>query len=50
MGLQAIYQKPRTTLAGEPSGRFPCLVEFNKIRVVEDIFTSMHLSFRVKIL
>ena len=27
MGLRAIYQKPRTTVPGDPSERFPCLVD-----------------------
>jgi len=35
MGLRAIYQKPRTTLPGHPSERFPCLVDLR-------LFTSMY--------
>ena len=31
MGLRAIYQKPRTTIPGEPSIRYPCLVDLNRI-------------------
>ena len=31
MGLRAIYQKPRTTIPGEPSIRYPCLVDLNGI-------------------
>ena len=31
MGLRAICQKPRTTIPGEPSIRYPCLVDLNKI-------------------
>ena len=31
MGLRAIYQKPRTTIPGEPSIRYPCLVDLNSI-------------------
>ena len=27
MGLRAIYQQPRRTVPGEPSERFPCLVD-----------------------
>ena len=37
MGLRAIYQKPRTTIAGEPPERFPCLVEFNEIKAVDQV-------------
>jgi len=29
MGLRAIYQKPRTTVPGDPSERFPCLVDLS---------------------
>ena len=31
MGLRAIYQKPRTKIPGEPSIRYPCLVDLNSI-------------------
>ena len=40
MGLRAIYQKPRTTIAGEPSERFPCLVEFNEIKAVDQVWAA----------
>ena len=39
-GLRAIYQKPRTTIAGDPSERFPCLVEINEIKAVDQIWAS----------
>jgi putative transposase len=35
MGLRAIYQKPRTTVPGEPSERFPCLVDIKKVKAVD---------------
>jgi putative transposase len=31
MGLQTIYQKPRTTVQNYPSVRFPCLVNLRGI-------------------
>ncbi len=34
MGLRAIYQKPRTTVPGGPSVRFPCLVDLREITAV----------------
>jgi putative transposase len=37
MGLRAIYQQPRTTIPGEPSERFPCLVEINEINAVDQV-------------
>jgi putative transposase len=40
MGLRAIYQKPRTTIAGEPSERFPCLVELNEIKAVDQVWAT----------
>jgi putative transposase len=33
MGLRAIYQKPRTTVPGDPSERFPCLVDLSRSRL-----------------
>lgn len=39
-GLRAIYQKPRTTIAGEPSERFRCLVEFNEIKSVVQVWAT----------
>ena len=40
MGLRAIYQKPRTTIAGEPSERFLCLVAFNEIKAVGQVWAT----------
>jgi len=40
MGLRAIYQKPRTTIAGEPSERFLCLVEFNEIKALDQVWAT----------
>ena len=38
MGLRAIYQKPRTTVPGDPSERFPCLVDLKQVRVADQIW------------
>jgi putative transposase len=40
MGLRAIYQKPRTTLPGEPSERFPCLVDLKLVRAADQIWAT----------
>ena len=40
MGLRAIYQKPRTTVPGEPSERFPCLVDFKQVRAADQIWAT----------
>lgn len=32
MGLRAIYRKPRTTIPGQPSQRFPCLVQVSALQ------------------
>jgi putative transposase len=37
MGLRAIYQKPRTTLPGNPSERFPCLVDLREVTAVDQV-------------
>ena len=37
MGLRAIYQKPRTTVPGEPSERFPCLVDLKQVTAADQI-------------
>ena len=37
MGLRAIYQKPRTTVPGEPSKRFPCLVDLKQVTTADQI-------------
>jgi len=40
MGLRAIYQKPRTTIPGEPSERFPCLEELNQVTAVDQVWAT----------
>ena len=40
MGLRAIYQQPRTTVPGEPSERFPCLVDLQQIRAADQIWAT----------
>jgi hypothetical protein len=37
MGLRATYQKPRTTDAGDPSRRFPCLVDVSTIKGMDHV-------------
>ena len=40
MGLRAIDQKPRTTVPGEPSERFPFLVDLKQVRAADQIWTT----------
>jgi putative transposase len=40
MGLRAIYQKPRTTIPGQPSKRFPCLVDLKQITAVDQVWAT----------
>ncbi len=40
MGLRAIFQKPRTTVPGDPSERFPCLVDPNKVTAVDQVWAT----------
>ena len=40
MGLRAIYQKPRTTIPGSPSERFPCLVELDNIKSIDQVWAT----------
>ncbi|MCT4366546.1 MAG: IS3 family transposase, partial [Synechococcaceae cyanobacterium MAG-AL2] len=40
MGLRAIYQKPRTTVPGEPSERFPCLVDLKEVKKVDQVWAT----------
>jgi putative transposase len=40
MGLRAIYQKPRTTLPGNPSERFPCLVDLREVTAVDQVWAT----------
>jgi putative transposase len=39
-GLQAIYQKPRTTILGAPSERFRCLVDLSQITAVDQVWAT----------
>jgi putative transposase len=36
-GLRAIYQKPRTTVPGDPSQRFPCLLDLKMVNAVYQV-------------
>ena len=40
MGLRAIYQKPRTTVPGQPSERYPCLVDPQNITAVDQVWAT----------
>jgi putative transposase len=40
MGLRAIYQKPRTTVPGDPAERFPCLVDLWEITAVDQAWAT----------
>jgi len=40
MGLRPIYQKPRTTVPGDPSERFPCLVDLNMVTEVDQVWAT----------
>ena len=40
MGLRAIYQKPRTTGPGDPSERFPCLVDVSTITAMDQVWAT----------
>ena len=40
MGLRAIYQKPRTTVPGNPSLRFPCLVDPSQVTAVDQVWAT----------
>ncbi len=40
MGLRAICQKPRITLPGEPSERFPCLVELQLLTAPDQAWAT----------
>ncbi len=37
MGLRAIQQKIRTTVPGDPSERFPCLVDLREVTPVDQV-------------
>jgi len=40
MGLRAIYQKPRTTVPGEPSERFPTLVDLQLLTAPDQVWAT----------
>ena len=40
MGLRAICQKPRTTVPGSPSERFPCLLDLKQITRVDQVWAT----------
>jgi putative transposase len=40
MGIQAIYQKLRTTVPGDPAERFPCLVDLSQITAVDQAWAT----------
>jgi putative transposase len=40
MRLRAIYQKPRTTVPGDPSERFPCLVDLSTVTAVDQVWAA----------
>lgn len=40
MGLRAIYQKPRTTVPGDSSERYPCLVDLNQVRGIDQVWAT----------
>jgi putative transposase len=40
MSLRAIYQKPRTTVPGNPSLRFPCLVDPSQVTAVDQVWAT----------
>jgi len=40
VGLRSIYQKPRTTVPGDPSWRFPCLVDLNILKAVDHVWAT----------
>ena len=40
MGLRAIYQRPRTTVPGSPSERFPCLVDLQQLTAPDQVWAT----------
>ncbi len=40
MGLRAIYQKTRTTVPGEPSEHFPCLVDVRAVTAPDQVWAT----------
>ena len=46
MGLRAIYQRPRTTVPGSPSERFPCLVDLQRLTAPDQVWVTVSPTFR----
>ena len=46
MGLRAIYQRPRTTVPGSPSERFPCLVDLQRLTAPDQVWVMVSPTFR----
>ena len=40
MRLRAIYQRPRTTIQGQPSVRYPCLVDLSQITLPDQCWAT----------
>ncbi len=40
MSLRAIYQKLRSTILGNPSERFPCLVDLQQVRAADQVWAT----------
>jgi putative transposase len=40
IGLRAIYQQPRTTVPGEPSERFPTLVDLQMLTAPDQVWAT----------
>jgi len=40
IGLREIYQKPRTTVPGKPSERYPCLVDLRLVTAVDQVWAT----------
>jgi len=39
-GLRAIYQKPTRTIPGYQSERFPCVVDLNQVREIDQVWAT----------
>ena len=40
MGLRAFYKKPRATVPGNPSLRYPCLVDPSQVTTVDQVWST----------
>ena len=40
MALRAIYQKPHTTVPGDPSERYPCLADSRQVTAVDQVWAT----------